>query len=164
MKEETTTMKQKAELRASELLLDLGISIPVRSLRFMTKKRRCGLTMRTPALGGLIRISRRYLRLGVTVDEMRSYTFEQSMEFVAERGKEVSELVACAIVSGHITGRLFNKVVAWWLRWRVHPAYLNEAMLQLLLLLDIKSFSTTIKSAQMMNVMTRRLSHGTTGS
>lgn len=159
-----TTMKQKAELRASELLLDLGISIPIRPLRFMTRKKRCGLTMRTPALGGLIRISRRYLRLGVTVDEMRSYTFEQSMEFVAERGREISELVACAIVSGYITGRLFNKVVAWWLRWRVHPAYLNEAMLQLLLLLDIKSFSTTIKSAQMMNVMTRRLSHGTTGS
>lgn len=159
-----TTMKQKAELRASELLLDLGISIPIRPLRFMTRKKRSGLTMRTPALGGLIRISRRYLRLGVTVDEMRSYTFEQSMEFVAERGREISELVACAIVSGYITGRLFNKVVAWWLRWRVHPAYLNEAMLQLLLLLDIKSFSTTIKSAQMMNVMTRRLSHGTTGS
>lgn len=159
-----TTMKQKAELRASELLLDLGISIPIRPLRFMTRKKRCGLTMRTPALGGLIRISRRYLRLGVTVDEMRSYTFEQSMEFVAERGREISELVACAIVSGYITGRLFNKVVAWWLRWRVHPVYLNEAMLQLLLLLDIKSFSTTIKSAQMMNVMTRRLSHGTTGS
>lgn len=159
-----TTKKQKAELRASELLLDLGISVPLRPLRFLTKKKRRGIVMRTPALGGLIRISRKYLRLGVTVDEMRNYTFEQSMEFVANRGKEVSELVACAIVSGYITGRLFNKAVAWWLRWRVHPAYLQEAMLQLLLLLDIKSFSNTIKSAQMMNVMTRRLSHGTIGS
>ena len=164
MNEETITMKQKAEFRASGLLLDLGISIPVRPLRFMTKKKRCGITMRTPALGGLIRISRKYLQLGVSVDEMQNYTFDQNMEFVAGRGKEVSELVACAIVSGYITGRLFNKVVAWWLRWRVHPAYLQEAMLQLFLLLDIKSFSTTIKSAQMMNVMTRRLSHGTTGS
>lgn len=64
MNEETITMKQKAEFRASGLLLDLGISIPVRPLRFMTKKKRCGITMRTPALGGLIRISRKYCNWG----------------------------------------------------------------------------------------------------
>ena len=100
MNQESNPMKQKAELRASELLLDLGISIPVRPLRFATRKKRCGITMRTPALGGLIRISRKYLRLGVSVDEMRDYTFDQNMEFVAERGREISVLVACAIVSG----------------------------------------------------------------
>lgn len=157
-------MKQNEELRASGLLLDLGVSVPIRPLRFLFKKKRHSLTMRTPALGGLIRISQRYLQLGVTTDEMRAATFEQSMEFVASHGREVSELVACAIVSGHFTGWILNKPVAWWLRWRVHPAYLHEAMLQLLALLDVKSFSTTIKSAQVMNVMTRRMSHGTSGS
>lgn len=152
-------MRQNEELRASGLLLDLGVSVPIRPLGFLFRKKRHSLTMRTPALGGLIRIARRYLSLGVTVKEMRSWSYEQNMDFIAHHGREVSKLVACAIVRGWISGPLLCKPVAWWLRWRVHPAYLHEAMLQLLELLDVKSFSITIKSAQMMNVMTRRLSH-----
>lgn len=115
--------------------------------------------MRRPGLGGMIRIANKYLGLGVTHEEMKAYTFEQHMEFIAQHGREVSELVACAIVRGYFLGWLLNKPVAWWLRWRVHPAYLNEAMMQMLALLGIKDFSTTIRLAELTNVMTRRLSH-----
>lgn len=152
------------ELRASELLLDLGVSVPVRPLRFLFSKKRRSVTMRTPGAGGIIRIVNKYLKLGVTYEEMKAFDFDQRMQFVSEHGKEVSELVAYAIVRGFILGRLLNKPVAWWLRWRVHPAYLNEAMMQLLINLDITSFFSTIRSAQAMNLMTRRLSHSGNGS
>lgn len=152
------------ELRASELLLDLGVSVPVRPLRFLFSKKRRSVTMRTPGAGGIIRIVNKYLKLGVTYEEMKAFDFDQRMQFVSEHGKEVSELVAYAIVRGFILGRLLNKPVAWWLRWRVHPAYLNEAMMQLLINLDITSFFNTIRSAQAMNLMTRRLSHSGNGS
>lgn len=111
-----------------------------------------------------MRISNKYLKIGVTYEEMQAMDFDQRMRFISDHGKEVSELVAYAIVRGFILGRLFNKAVAWWLRWRVHPAYLNEAMIQLLTNLDITSFFDTIRSAQAMNLMTRRLSHSGNGS
>lgn len=152
-------MNGQEELRASELLLDLGVSVPVRPLRFLTSKKRRSITMRTPGAGGMIRIANKYLKLGATYDEMKEYNFDERMRFVAEHGKEVSELVAYAIVRGSLLGRLLNKPVAWWLRWRVHPGYLNEAMIQLLTQLDITSFFDTIRSAQVVNLMTRRLSH-----
>ena len=146
------------ELRASELLLDLGVSVPYRPLGYLNKRKRYSLTMRTPGVGGLMRITHKYLKMGVTYDEMKAYTFDERMTFIAEHGKQVSELVACAIVRGYVLGRLLNKPVAWWLRWRVHPAYLNEAMMQLLTQLDITPFSNTIRSAQAMNQAARRLS------
>lgn len=152
-------MNGQEELRASELLLDLGVSVPYRPLGFLFKKKRHSLIMRTPSAGGMIRIASKYLRIGVKYDEMKEYDFEQRMKFVIEHGREVSELVAYAIVRGYFLGRILNKPVAWWLRWRVHPAYLNEAMIQLLTQLDITSFFTTIRSAQAVNLMTRRLSH-----
>ena len=152
-------MSGQEELRASELLLDLGVSVPYRPLGFLFKKKRHSLTMRTPGAGGMIRIANKYLKLGVKYEELEKYDFEQQMKFVAEHGKLISEIVACTIVRGYLLGRLLNKPVAWWLRWRVHPAYLAEAMVQMLTLLDIKPFSTTIKLAQAVNLMTRRLSH-----
>lgn len=157
-------MVRQEELRASELLLDLGVSVPVRPLRFLFSKKRRSVTMRTPGAGGMIRIANKYLKMGVTYDEMKMFDFDERMRFVAEHGRQVSELVALAIVRGYILGRLLNKPVAWWLRWRVHPAYLNEAMMQLLTNLDITSFFDTIRSAQAMNLMTRRLSHSGNGS
>lgn len=157
-------MVRQEELRASELLLDLGVSVPVRPLRFLFSKKRRSVTMRTPGAGGMIRIANKYLKMGVTYDEMKMFDFDERMRFVAEHGRQVSELVALAIVRGYILGRLLNKPVAWWLRWRVHPAYLNEAMMQLLTNLDITSFFDTIRSAQAMNLMTRRLSHSENGS
>lgn len=157
-------MMRQEELRASELLLDLGVSVPVRPLRFLFSKKRRSVTMRTPGAGGMIRIANKYLKMGVTYDEMKMFDFDERMRFVAEHGRQVSELVALAIVRGYILGRLLNKPVAWWLRWRVHPAYLNEAMMQLLTNLDITSFFDTIRSAQAMNLMTRRLSHSGNGS
>lgn len=152
-------MNGQEELRASELLLDLGVSVPYRPLGFLFKKKRHSITMRTPGAGGMMRIANKYLKLGVKYDDLKEYDFEQQMKFVVEHGRAISEIVACTIVRGDFWGRVLNKPVAWWLRWRVHPAYLSEAMVQMLTLLDITPFFTTIKLAQAVNLMTRRLSH-----
>lgn len=157
-------MSRGEELRACELLLDLGVSVPYRPLGFLFKKKRHSLVMRTPGAGGMMRIAEKYLRIGVKYDEMKEYDFDRRMQFIAQHGRAVSELVACAIVRGSFWGRVLNKPVAWWLRWRVHPAYLGEAMMQLLTQLDITPFSNTIRSAQAVNLMTRRLSHSSNGS
>ena len=152
-------MNGKEEFRGSELLLDLGVSVPYRPLGFLFKKKRHSVTMHTPGAGGMIRIANKYLRMGVKYEEIKEYTFEQRMEFIAAHGRAISEMVAYTIVRGYFLGWILNKPVAWWLRWRVHPAYLEEAMIQMLSLLDITSFSNTIKLAQAVNLMTRRLSH-----
>lgn len=158
-------MEQTEQLKASALMLDMGVAVPVRPFNFLYRKRKPrSVVMRTPGLGGMIRISNLYLRMGVTQEEMKDYTYEQCMKLVAEHGKIISRIVAHALVRGPLLGRLLNRPVAWWLRWRVHPMFLQEAMYQLLVMLDPKSFLTTINSVEMMNPMKPNLSHSNSGS
>lgn len=158
-------MEQTEQLKASALMLDMGVAIPVRPFKYLYRKRKPRtVIMRTPGLGGLMRIGNLYARIGVTRKELEDYTFEQNMQFVVDHGVVLSRIVAFALVRGKILGRFLNRPVAWWLRWRVHPMFLQEAMFQLLTMLDPKSFQTIISSAEMMNPMKPNLSHLHSGS
>ena len=88
--------------------------------------------MRRPPAGAVIRIARRYLELGVTPEDIRAMDYEERMRFVAEKGKAVSRMVALAVCTGWLSGMLFSGPVAWYLRWRVHPAMLSAALIELL--------------------------------
>lgn len=158
-------MEQTEQLKASALMLDMGVAIPVRPFKFLCRKRKPRrVIMRTPGLGGMIRISNLFLSMGVTHADMEEYTCEQSMKLVAEHGKTISRIVAYALVRGPLLGRLLNRFVAWWLRWFVHPMFLQEAMYQLVTMIDPKSFLTTISLVETMNPMKPNLSHSNSGS
>ncbi|MDR0836423.1 MAG: hypothetical protein LBN11_07600 [Tannerella sp.] len=147
------------ELKASELILDMGVAVPIRPLRFFDRKKEPRkIVIRRPYMGGLIRMCRQFLQIGITCEEMKEYTADQNIEFVARHGKAVSLIVAGAIARGYFTYRLFGPLVAWWLRWRVHPVFLSEAMFQLMQNADIGPFKNTIKLVQSLNVMKPRLS------
>ena len=158
-------MEQTEQLKASALILDMGVAIPVRPFKFMHRKRKpMRVVMRTPGLANLMRIAHLYLRMGVTYQEMQAYTYEENMQFIALHGKMVSRVVACSLVRGKLWGKLLNRPVAYWLRWRVHPLFLQEAMFQLLTMINPKSFQTIINSVEMMNPLKPNLSHSSSGS
>ncbi|GAB6010798.1 hypothetical protein [Viscerimonas tarda] len=151
----------KEELKASELILDLGVSIPIRPLRFLSLKTKPKkIVIRQPYTGGLVRIGRARMKIGVSHEEMKTYTVEQNMEFIAKHGQAVSEIVAMAILRGYFSYLLFHQPVAWWLRWKVHPVFLSEAMFQLIENININPFKHIINLAQAVNLMKPRLSQG----
>jgi hypothetical protein len=61
---------QDIELLAGISLSDGGISLP---LHTVLRKRPFRITMKTPTTRSLIRISKRYLRIGVTPEEYDAY-------------------------------------------------------------------------------------------
>jgi hypothetical protein len=148
------------ELKASQLILDLGVAIPLRPLRFLNIKKagRKSIVIRRPYMGGLIRMSEQLMRIGVSHEDMKKFTADANIDFMAKHGKAVSRIVAGAIVRGYLSYKFFSPFVAWWLRWRVHPVFLAEAMFQLVENMDISPFANTIRLAQAMNLMTPRLS------
>nr|DAG93247.1 MAG TPA: hypothetical protein [Herelleviridae sp.] len=157
--------RQTEQLKASALILDMGVAIPVRPFKYLTRKRKpMQVVMRTPGLGGLMRIANLYLSMGVSYEELKDYTYEQSMRFVEQHGVTISRIVACTLVRGRLTGRWLNRLVAWWLRWRVHPLFLQEAMYQLLIMLNPQSFQTIINSVELINPMKPSLSQSESGS
>jgi hypothetical protein len=150
------------ELKASRLVLDLGVAIPVRPLRFFNikKARQKAVTIRRPYMGGLIRMCEQVGCIGVRHEDMKKFTIDENIQFMARHGKAVSMVVAGAIVRGYLSYKLFGQVVAWWLRWRVHPVFLTEAMFQLVENMDINPFVNTIKLVETMNLLRPRMSQG----
>lgn len=132
--------------QAAEMLLDIGIEIPLLP-KFLFRKKNATVTMHRPTIGNLMRIALVYQRIGVTPDDLKGMSFDDQMKLAAEKGKDISRLVAYAVCSGCFTGKWFNGVVAWWLRWRVHPVMLVQAMFQLLKGTQLKSFCSIIPLA-----------------
>ena len=78
-------MDSKATQRqAAEMLLDVGIRIPVIPLRIFGK-RKCDshLVMHRPPAGAIIRIALRYLKLGVTPEEIKDMEYDARLRFIA---------------------------------------------------------------------------------
>ena len=142
-------MDSKATQRqAAEMLLDVGIRIPVIPRRiFGRKKGKSSLVMHRPPAGAIIRIALRYLKLGVTPEDIKEMGYDARLRFIAEKGQAVSEIVALSVCTGWITGWLFVKPVAWYLRWRVHPVMLTSALTHLLSGMDVQAFCNTIPLA-----------------
>jgi hypothetical protein len=153
-------MDYKTPLNASKIILELGVAIPVRTPGFFRRKGKpWTVVMRTPTYGTLIRIAGLYLSMRVKYEQFKDYTLEENLKFYYSHGKTMSRMVAYSIVPGLVSGRILNRIVAWLLRWFVHPVMLQEAWFQMLTLLDVKSFHDIIRSAAKINLMAPRLSH-----
>ena len=105
------------EAEGAAALLDGGVSVPLKEVRipFRKKPLRLRAMMRRPRLGGLIRLSRVYLRLGVTAAEMEKFTKEEEMAFIAAHGKDLSLMVAYTLCRGWLWRKLLVRPTAWWI-------------------------------------------------
>lgn len=132
--------------QAADMLLDVGVAIPLLP-KFLFRKKNATVTIHRPTIGNLMRIAKVYQQIGVTPDQLKEMDFNAQMKLAADKGKEISRLVAYAVCSGCFTGRWLNGIVAWWLRWRVHPVMLVQAMFQLLKGTQLQSFCSIIPLA-----------------
>ncbi len=156
----------QVELKVAEALLDTGVSVPFRAIRLPFSKRVVQLraTMRRPKLGSRIRISRHYLKLGVTADQVDAFTIDEQMEFLAKHGRRLSKMIALTICRGFISGKLFTSIVAFIIREFVPDEFILGAQREFIDLLGTQSFTTIIRSGQKVNLMAPRLSHENKGS
>ncbi len=146
------------ELKAADGLLDIGISIPLRPVKFGRLKIIPRVTMKRPPLGGLLRVLRVYLSLNVTTGELKKMGKEESAAFMNEHGKAVSKMVALSMWSGFLSGR-FAPLLSWWLSWRCHPNVLFHAALEFIDRVDAESFIDIIRLYASKNLLRPNLSH-----
>lgn len=147
-------------------LLDRGVSVPLKELHipFRKKPLKLRVVMRRPRLGGLIRLARVYLSLGVTAGQMEKFTKDEEMAFIASHGKEVSRMIAYTLCRGWWSRHLLVGLTAWWVRNFMEPAYMDAAMRNFVFLLGTDPFTNIIRSAGRTNPMKLRLSQKRTGS
>lgn len=147
-------------------LLDRGVSVPLKDMRipFRKKPLKLRVVMRRPRLGGLMRLARVYLSLGVTADRMKKFTKEEEMAFLAAHGKAVSRMIAYTLCRGWWSRHLLVGLTAWWVRHFMEPAYMEAAMRNFVFLLGTDPFTNFIRLAERTNPMKLRLSQRRKGS
>lgn len=155
--------ERKVQQEASEALLDVGVSVPLKPIRLPFRKKRLllRLTMRRPRLSTQIKIARLYLSLGVTYAELEALDKDGQMCFIAEHGKTISDMIALTMC-----GKWWKPMwlVSWILRHWVDNLYMQVALMKFVLLLGTESFTNIIRSAEMTNPMKLRLSQKKKGS
>lgn len=149
-------MKPNFEMEsfAERVMSDAGISLPLR----LPGGKHIRWVMRVPNLESRCRIQRMYLKMGVTHEELKTYTFEQKQEFMVRHTKTVSRMVAYAIVRGWVLGRLLNRPVAWILRNYMHPTALEDAWMIALSTMSTIPFGNIIRLAEVMSLTAPNLS------
>ena len=159
-------LERMVQREGAAALLDRGVSVPLKDMRipFRKKPLKLRVVMRRPRLGGLMRLARVYLSLGVTAEQMKKFTKEEEMAFLAAHGREISRMIAYTLCRGWWSRRLLVGVTAWVVRNWMSPEYLDAAMRSFVLLLGTDPFTSIIRSAGKMNPMKLRLSQGKKGS
>lgn len=154
------------ELEAAEALLDTGVSLPFKTIRvpFTRKGFTLRVTMKRPCLGSQIRIARQYHKIGVTYKQMKAFSKDEEMNFLALHGKRISLMIALTICRGAFTGWLFAPLMAWIIRWFVPDVFIQGANLRFITLLGTKDFTNIIRSAEIANPLRPKLSQKEKGS
>lgn len=157
---------KRIQREASEALLDIGVSLPLKSFRlpFRRKPVYLRITMRRPRMAGQIRIARIYLSLGVTSDQLEAFSKDEQMYFFADHAKDISRMIACTICQGPLSRRLYVRPVAWFLRECVRQEYLLAAFRKFVSLMGTDPFIPIIRSVERTNPLKLRLSQKKKGS
>ena len=148
------------QLKAADALLDIGVSVPLRPVRFRKWKRTPRVTIKRPPLGGLLRILRVWIAMDTDTKQLNAMSESERLTFIAANGQALSKMVALMVCSGSVSGRVLAPLMAWVLRWRCHPDTLLYAALTFMNLQDTKSFTSIIASVESINVLEPAKSQG----
>ncbi len=151
----------KEELKATEALLDIGVSLPLRPVKAGRLKIVPRVTMKRPPLGGLLRVLRVWHAIDVPVEDIYKMDRDEQLRFMGQHGKAVAKMVALTIRSGWLSGKLVAPLIAKFLLWRCHPDVLLYAAAEFMSLIDTKSFMTIIRLVELIDVTKPRLSQRT---
>lgn len=154
------------ERRVAETILHRGVKVKVAApffLRWIGKKT---ITMRltSPYEGTMYRVSKYYLSTGLKDHKIDDITIEESLALMSVHGKSITRAVACAILNGYWSGKLFTRPVAWYLRWHCKPRELFALMTAILIYGGTADFMNTTRSVRAMKATKPNLGQTSEGS
>jgi hypothetical protein len=143
------------ETEVADALLDVGISAPMKAFRLPFGKKPIVLrvTVRRPTAGSMIRISKLYLAMGVSLEEYRTYGMDERIRFNVEHGKRLSRILALGVCRGLVSGVLFSGIVSWFLHWMVEAIYREALFEKFITLLGTQSFEAIITLLEENNLL-----------
>lgn len=156
----------QVEKFAADTILQRGVKvkIPAPLLLRVFRKKTIAITLTSPFEGTMHRVASYYLSTGITTEQLEGITAEQATALHAKHGKAISKAVAVAILNGYISGWLFTKLLAWYLRWHLTPRVLLTLTTTLIIYGGIQDFINTTKSVRKMTLTMPKVGQKVQGS
>ena len=150
---------QATERLAAETILQRGVKVKIAApffLRWIGKKT-ITLKLTSPFEGTMYRVSAYYLSTGIKDDVLEDLSTEEALALMSVHGKAISKAVACAVLNGFWSGKLFTRILAWYLRWHCKPNELFSLISFLLVYGGASDFMNTTRSVRQMKATTPNL-------
>lgn len=146
------------ERLAAETILQRGVKIKLAApwlIRWF--KKTVTLRLYSPYEGTLFRVSAYYLSTGLKDHKLQNITIEESLLLMSLHGKAISKAVACAILNGYWSGKLFTRPLAWYLRWHLKPREMFSLTSALLIYGGTSDFMNTTRLVRQMKTTTPKM-------
>lgn len=156
----------QVEQFAADTILQRGVKVKIPAPFFLRvfRKKTINLTVTSPFEGTLHRVASYYLSTGITAEQLEGLTVEKALVLNKSHSKAISKAVAVAILNGYVSGWLFTKILAKYLRWHLKPVEMYTLVSLLIIHGGIQDFMNTTKSVRMMMITTPKKGQKTKGS
>lgn len=150
---------QATERLAAETILQRGVKVKIAAPFFLKwfGKKTISARLTSPYEGTMHRVSAYYLSTGIKEDQLEDLSIEEALALMSMHGKTISRAVACALLNGYWSGKLFTRPVAWYLRWHCKPRELFALITAILIYGGSQDFMSTTRSVRQMKVTTPNL-------
>lgn len=154
----------QVEQFAADTILQRGVKVKIPSPFFLRlfRKKHINITVSSPFEGTLHRIASYYLSTGITADQLEGITIEKALALNKQHGVTISRAIAVAILNGYVSGWLFTKLLAHYLRWHLKPVEMYTLVSLLIIHGGIQDFTNTTKSVRMMTITAKKPMKGQT--
>lgn len=154
------------ELLAAETLLQRGVRVEIVApllLRLFGKKK-FFFYLYQPSLGNKIRISRMYLSMGITADQLNATTQEEADRLLVKHSHTLLRMLAIAMMKGRLMPWLFNRPMAYFLKYKLSPQQLFTMVQALVLFSGTADFMNTTRLFKGMKITAANLGQTVQGS
>lgn len=158
----------QVELHAAKTILQRGLEIPIKAplLLRIFGKRTVKLKLYQPTSGTMSRVAVEYLKTGISKKHLDDITPEQALLLLANHGISIHRAVATAILGGYISGFLFTRILAFYLRENLLEEEISGIMDTLIAYGGLSHFMNTTRSVRLMKMkmMMPMMGHENQGS
>ena len=146
--------KLNTEARAVDTLLQNGVNVPIATkyLRFIGVKK-ISFRLNEPSLGTLLYLSKIYLEIKTDETKFKDEVYRENYMMVPDNCQRVAKFVAVALLNNRTLIKVFSKPFGYYLLWRLKPSKLFQAMVLILMISNVQSFTNSIRLMETFRMM-----------
>lgn len=134
------------ERHAADTILERGVRVKLPAPLFLRPFRReINLILRQPRYGTLLYVARISLKAGFDVSKLDNGDINSAHEIISKYAKPVARIAAVLFLDSKWRIRLFSRVMAKWLIWKLTPRKMAEIAILAVAYGGIEDFTTTIR-------------------